>query len=164
MLQLIIRRSYGHSTGTFEGLGPIALLEKITMQNAALHHVSLTTKDLPRAISFYETVLGFKRVARPAFKLDGAWLQNGAVEIHLIDLANGSFRNSNSVSADDVHFAIRIADFEDLINRVSKRGYVESLPDDDGKRIIIKHNSMAGYHQLYIMDEDLHVIEINATI
>lgn len=134
------------------------------MQNAALHHISLTTKELPRAIGFYETVLGFKRVARPAFKLNGAWLQNGAVEIHLIDWADGSFRNSASVGTDDVHFAIRILDFESLIIHLSKLGYVEGLADGDGKRIIIKRNSLAGYHQLYIMDSDRHLIEINAAL
>lgn len=134
------------------------------MQNAALHHISLTTKNLPRAIGFYENILGFKRVTRPAFKLNGAWLQNGTVEIHLIDWAEGSFRNSVSVSTDDVHFAIRIEDFENLISHLSKRGYVEGLADEDGKRIIIKRNSMAGYHQLYIMDQDRHLIEINAAL
>ncbi len=134
------------------------------MQNAALHHISLTTKDLPRAIAFYEQVLGFVRVPRPAFKLKGAWLQNGAVEIHLIDWAEGSFRNSNAVSSDDVHFAIRISNFESLVSQIKQHGYVEGLADDDRKRVIIKRNGMAGYHQLYIMDQDRHVIEINAAI
>jgi glyoxylase I family protein len=134
------------------------------MEHAVLHHISLTTKDLPRAIAFYENVLGFKRVTRPAFKLNGAWLQNGAVEVHLIDLAKGSFRNSNAVSADDVHFAIRVIDFEDLVSRLAKLGYVEGLANDDGKRVIIKRNSMAGYHQIYVMDADRHLIEINAAI
>jgi glyoxylase I family protein len=139
-------------------------LEKIAMQDAALHHISLTTKDLKSATSFYQAVLGFKRVTRPAFPLNGAWLKNGAVEIHLIELAEGSFRNSRLVSADDVHFAIRITDFEGLINRLAKQGYVEDLGEDDGKRVIIKRNSMAGYHQLHIMDADRHLIEINAAI
>lgn len=134
------------------------------MQHAVFHHISLTTKDLPRAIGFYENVLGFKRVTRPPFKLDGAWLQNGTLEIHLIDLALGSFRNSNAVSSDDVHFAIRITDFESLVSRLAQFGYVEGLAEDNGKRIIIKRSSMAGYHQLYIMDEDRHLIEINAAI
>jgi catechol 2,3-dioxygenase-like lactoylglutathione lyase family enzyme len=138
--------------------------EKTTMQNAALHHISLTTKNLARAIEFYENVLEFKRFARPAFKLNGAWLQNGAVEIHLIDWAEGSFRSSVTVSTDDVHLAIRVTDFESLVSQLAKLGYVEELADDDGKRIIIKRNSMAGYHQLYIMDADRHVIEINAAI
>jgi glyoxylase I family protein len=134
------------------------------MENAVLHHISLTSKGLQRAIGFYESILGFKRVARPAFVLNGAWLQNGAVEIHLIDLAEGSFRNSNAVSSDDVHFAIRISDFEGFVSRMAKLGYVENLGDGDGKRVIIKRNSMAGYHQIYIMDADRHVIEINAAI
>jgi glyoxylase I family protein len=134
------------------------------MYDAALHHISLTTKNLQNAIGFYENILGFGRVARPAFPLNGAWLQNGSVEIHLIDLATGSFRSDNAVSADDVHFAIRITDFEGLVSHLANQGYVENHERDDSRRAIIKRNSMAGYHQLYIMDTDRHIIEVNAAL
>ena len=132
------------------------------MENATLHHVSRPTQNMGQAIAFYENVLGFKRIFRPAFKVGGAWLQAGSVELHLIDLPQGSFRNVSTVGSDDIHMAIRVTDFEATVNNLAKLGYVETLADDDGKRIIIKRNSMAGYHQLYMMDFDRHLIEINA--
>ena len=132
------------------------------MDNIFLHHISLTTTNLPKAISFYTDVLGFKQIARPAFPLGGAWLNAGSVEIHLIDYPQGSFRNTKSVGTDDVHFAMRIKDFETLISKLNQHGYRGDLDEADNKRLIIKPKSMAGYSQLYIMDPDSHLIEINA--
>ena len=132
------------------------------MDDVFLHHVSLTTKDLPKAISFYRDVLGFSQIERPAFPLGGAWLNAGEVEIHLIDFLQGSFRNTKSVGTDDVHFAMRVKDFEAMIKKLDQNGYDEDLDAADNKRLIIKRKSMAGYSQLYIMDPDSHLIEINA--
>ena len=132
------------------------------MDDVFLHHISLTTKNLPKAVSFYRNVLGFSQIARPAFPLGGAWLNAGAVEIHLIDFPQGSFRNTISVGTDDVHFAMRVKDFESLIGKLNNHGYRDDLDESDNKRMIIKQKSMAGYSQLYIMDPDSHLIEINA--
>jgi len=132
------------------------------MDNVLLHHVSLTTKNLPKAISFYRDVLGFSQIERPAFPLGGAWLNAGKVEIHLIDFPQGSFRNTKSVGTDDVHFAMRVTDFEALIGRLNQHGYRDDLGENDNNRLIIKRKSMAGYSQLYIIDPDYHLIEINA--
>jgi glyoxylase I family protein len=132
------------------------------MDNVFLHHVSLTTKNLAKAISFYKDVLGFSQIERPAFKVGGAWLNAGMVELHLIDLPQGSFRNTVSVATDDVHFAMRVKDFEATIKKLHQNGYGEDLGPADNKRLIIKRKSVAGYSQLYIMDPDSHLIEINA--
>ena len=132
------------------------------MDEAFLHHISLTSMNLPKAISFYKDVLGFSQVARPAFPLGGAWLNAGTVEIHLIDFPQGSFRNTKSVGSDDIHFAIRVKNFESLIRKLNMHGYRDDLDESDNKRMIIKRKSMAGYSQLYIMDPDSHLIEINA--
>jgi catechol 2,3-dioxygenase-like lactoylglutathione lyase family enzyme len=132
------------------------------MDDVFLHHVSLTTKNLAKAISFYKDVLGFSQIERPAFPLGGAWLNAGTVEVHLIDFPQGSFRNTRSAGADDIHFAIRVKDFEAVIRKLNQNGYSEDLDEADNKRLIIKRKSMAGYSQLYIMDPDSHLIEINA--
>ena len=55
-----------------------------------------------------------------------------------------------------------VADFASVIERLSRFGYRHDLLMNDPKRIIIKPQSMAGYSQLYIMDHDFHLIEINA--
>ena len=132
------------------------------MDQVFLHHVSLTTRNLPQAIAFFTDVLGFKQIPRPAFPLGGAWLNAGTVEVHLIDFPHGSFRNTKSVGTDDVHFAMRVNDFESVIGRLNQHGYRDDLDEADNKRLIIKRKSMAGYSQLYIMDPDSHLIEINA--
>ncbi len=132
------------------------------MNNVFLHHVSLTTKNLSQAQSFYVDVLGFKEIARPAFPRGGAWLNAGSVEIHLIDYPEGSFRSTKTVGTDDVHFAMRVKDFESLIDKLNRHGYRDNLDETDNRRLIIKRKSMAGYSQLYIMDPDSHLIEINA--
>ncbi len=132
------------------------------MDEIRLHHVSLTTSNLARSTAFFTDVLGFDRISRPAFHINGAWLNAGSVEVHLTDFPQGSFRNAKTVGTDDIHFAMRVADFEIWVSRLSRHGYRDDLEEADNKRIIIKRNSMAGYSQLYIMDPDCHLIEINA--
>ena len=132
------------------------------MDDIFLHHVSLPSKDLRKAIAFFENVLGFRQVERPAFPLPGAWLTAGNVEIHLLDYPQGSYRNTPSVGTDDAHFAMRVKDFEALIARLNKHGYRDDLDETDNKRVIIKRKSLAGYSQLYLMSPDNHLIEINA--
>ena len=132
------------------------------MEDVFLHHISITTKDLSRAISFYGDVLGFSQIERPLFPLGGAWLRAGKVELHLIDFPQGSFRNTKFVGTDDIHFAMRVKDFENIIRKLNQHGYRDDLDESNKKRLIVKRKSMAGYSQLYVMDPDSHLIEINA--
>ena len=75
---------------------------------------------------------------------------------------DGTFPATRTVGADDIHFAIRVTDFDSVIERLNRSGYRADLAVDDPKRIIIKPKSMAGYSQVYVMDYDFHLIEINA--
>jgi glyoxylase I family protein len=132
------------------------------MQSPLLHHVSLVTADLPRAITFYRDVLGLEQVERPNFPIAGAWFRSGGLEIHLIIRPDGSFRKVQKVDADDVHFAVRVTDFDATVASLLGKGYRADVAADDPRSIIVKKQSMAGYSQLYIRDPDNHVIEINA--
>ncbi len=132
------------------------------MANAYLHHVSVPTKDVAHATTFYTDVLGFKKLARPDFPIAGSWLQFGQAEVHVTYVPDGTFPTTRTVGADDIHFAIRVTDFESVIERLNQSGYRADLAVDDPKRIIIKPKSMAGYSQVYVMDYDFHLIEINA--
>ena len=132
------------------------------MENAYLHHVSVPTKNVAKAAPFYTEVLGFTAVARPAFPIDGRWLKLGAAEVHVTHVPDGTFPATRTIGSDDIHFAIRVDDFESIIERLRRFGYREDLPQDDPKRIIIKPKSMAGYMQAYVMDHDFHLLEINA--
>ena len=132
------------------------------MESAFLHHVSVPTKDLAKAVPFYTEVLDFRQVTRPGFSIGGAWLRLGNAEVHITDVPLGTFPTTRTVGSDDIHFAIRVADFASVIEILNRFGYRDDLQTDDPKRILIKPKSMAGYSQLYIMDYDFHLIEINA--
>lgn len=127
-----------------------------------LHHVSLVTADLARAIAFYRDVFEFRQVPRPLFSTNGAWLEFGACQIHLIDNPHGTFRRSTRIDSADTHFAIRVDDFEAMIAMLTKKGFREDAPDGDMKRILTVREGLAKFPQAYVLDPDLHIIEINA--
>ena len=132
------------------------------MTDFALHHVSLVTSDLTRAIAFYRDKLGLRQIERPAFSTRGAWLTSGTMEVHLIDNPGGTFRKRPTIDSSDTHFAIRCADFEATMRTLIARGFSESAAEGDPMRITINRSMVAGYPQAYLLDPDLHVIEINA--
>jgi catechol 2,3-dioxygenase-like lactoylglutathione lyase family enzyme len=69
--------------------------ERVTVPIVGVHHVVLLIDDLAAARQFYGDVLGLTEIDRPDFKLDGAWFQLGAGQLHLIVEA-GSCRTGES--------------------------------------------------------------------
>ena len=56
------------------------------MRPAGLHHVSINVDNVPAARDFYVRVLGLtERPDRPDFSFDGAWLDVGDQQVHLIE-------------------------------------------------------------------------------
>ena len=52
-----------------------------------LHHSSLVVENLDKALNFYCKVLGLKKNSgRPEMAYDGAWLDVGAQQVHLLNL------------------------------------------------------------------------------
>ena len=49
-----------------------------------VHHLSRTSTNVKRMVDFYTKVLGFKKLPRPSFMFDGAWLELGDFQIHII--------------------------------------------------------------------------------
>ena len=131
------------------------------MSNPAFHHVSVISRDVEHARTFYTDVLGMKPVERPPFPHPGAWLRSGPLEIHITYYPAGNFR-AGPVDPNDIHFAIRVPDFEETVAALARHGYIEGGAHDDPKRIVMKRDSVTGYPQLWIMDHDRNVIEINA--
>ena len=62
---------------------------------------------------------------------------------------------------DDIHFAFRTDDFEAFVARAEAMGFRADAAQDDPKRMILKRQGMAGFPQLYLMDPDRNVIEVN---
>jgi catechol 2,3-dioxygenase-like lactoylglutathione lyase family enzyme len=78
------------------------------MESTGVHHVSINVDDVAAAVRFYTDVLGLtERDDRPDFGFDGAWLNAGAQQLHLI---------SGAVpKGEGQHFALRVADLDEAI-------------------------------------------------
>jgi glyoxylase I family protein len=76
------------------------------MFDVGVHHVSLNVTDAVASTRFYVEVLGMaQRDDRPAFPFEGAWLQSGDQQIHLLEVAD-------FVPPKGQHFALRVADID----------------------------------------------------
>lgn len=76
------------------------------MFDAGVHHVSLNVTDAAVATRFYVDVLGMtQRDDRPDFGFDGAWLESGDQQIHLLEVAD-------FIAPAGQHFALRVADLD----------------------------------------------------
>ena len=122
-----------------------------------LHHASVPVRDLQRSIEFYRDLLGLKLRDRPGdllFRRPGAWfeLPNGQQQVHLIENPDGNFRHSRAIDFNDVHFAIRVPDVGAARQRlrVAKKRTKRNDDIEDSR-----------YPHFYVLDPDLHVIEVN---
>jgi len=79
----------------------------------------------------------------------------------LIVCEHPTFRGAKGVDTRDVHFAVRIGNYWDAVEFLRSKGYREDATDDF-ERIIINPHATAGFPQIYIMDPDRHVIEVNS--
>ena len=134
------------------------------MHIESLHHVSLPVADLARSERFYAGVLGLPRLERPAFDFPGAWFQFGAhQQLHLIVHTNQTFRTGKPLDTRDVHFALRVPSFQAALAYFHSLGYTEDHADEF-LRLKLQPHARAGFPQMYILDPDRHVIEINAAV
>ena len=97
---------------------------------------------------------------RPPFKSVGAWLACGALQVHLTVYPPGSFRTGN-VDGDDCHFAFRTDDFDGALAALTAGGFREDAAEDDPMRVIVRRNGPAGFPQLFLLNPDRNIIEIN---
>ena len=91
------------------------------MKLLGLHHVSINVSDVAEALAFYCNVLGLEqRSDRPAFSFDGAWLNIGAQQLHLI----------GKTVPDPVgqHFAIQVDDIDVAVAGLRSKGLTVSDP------------------------------------
>jgi glyoxylase I family protein len=132
------------------------------MQIAAIHHVSLTVTDLERSRAFYRDILSLTEIARPPFNFPGAWFQVGAAQqLHLIVHTNSTFRHK-PLDTRDLHFAVRVESFQATLDFLHAKGFHEDAAPNDPHRMIIQPYATAGFPQIYILDPDQHIIELNA--
>lgn len=134
---------------------------------------------LRRSRAFYGDLLGLQEVERPAELAAsiplGAWYRIGdrGATLHLIaePEADQTFRSGKALSSRDAHFALRVADFVETLRHLVSHGYWlqdhrPSLaePDDglDLREMKVSPNAHAGFPQIFVMDPDRNVVELNA--
>jgi catechol 2,3-dioxygenase-like lactoylglutathione lyase family enzyme len=133
------------------------------MQIEIIHHVSLTVTDLERSRGFYREVLGLSEIARPPFSFPGAWFAIGdGQHLHLIVHDGATFRGDRGIDTRDSHFAVRVGSYRQTVEFLRKRGYREDGGEKDPMTMRLQPDATAGFPQIYILDPDRHVIEINA--
>jgi glyoxylase I family protein len=142
------------------------------LNTGTLHHVSLPVSDIDRAKAFYGEVLGLEEDRnRPDFDFKGAWYNVGDRKLHLIVATTGehpTFRLGKAIDSHDSHFAIRVPSFSGAVAFLESRGYRKSdernpEPTADNPRPMrVNAAGKAGFPQIYILDPDCNVIEINA--
>ncbi|MFK8023961.1 MAG: VOC family protein [Ilumatobacter sp.] len=92
------------------------------MFDIGVHHVSLNVVDADAATRFYVDVLGMtEREDRPDFDFDGAWLQTGGQQVHLLEVAD-------FVPPEGQHFALRVDDLDAARRHLATHGVTTSEP------------------------------------
>jgi glyoxylase I family protein len=91
------------------------------MRPAGLHHVSINVSDVAAARDFYTRVLGLtERTDRPDFSFDGAWLDAGGQQVHLIEAqVPPSFGQ---------HFALAVTDLDAAVADLRALGVAVTDP------------------------------------
>ena len=131
-----------------------------------LHHVSVPVRDLEESKRFYTDILGLEEIDRPDFPFPGAWYAAGdGHQLHLIqdtaEQKNPTFREGKGLDSRDIHFAIRVRDYDHALDYLQSKGYSETA-EDERKQLKVNRTATAGFPQIYLLDPDRNVIEINA--
>src|ERR1051326_9574928 len=117
-----------------------------------LHHVTISVTDLERAKSFYAAVLGLDERERPAFDFPGAWYDLGDRQLHLVvHEETKTLRGTTKVDPRDAHFALRVNDFESMLERLRSHGF----------DVVESRVNPTLWMQMYTTDPDGNVIELN---
>ena len=98
------------------------------MRPLALHHVSINVDDVGAALRFYTDVLGLvPRTDRPDFSFDGAWLDAGGQQVHLIEAPPPAGLGQ--------HFALQVGDLDATVTELRGRGVDVSDPKPVGRSL-----------------------------
>jgi glyoxylase I family protein len=91
------------------------------MKPLGIHHVNITVGELDAGLAFYVGALGMtQRTDRPTFSFDGAWLDIGPQQVHLV-VGTPPARTSD-------HFAIAVADVNAAVAELREAGIEVSTP------------------------------------
>ncbi len=113
------------------------------MKAAGIHHVGLIVADVAAARQFYVDRLGLEeRTDRPDFGFDGAWLQVGEQQVHLVE--------GSEPTPGGGHFALAVEDLDAVVTELRAAGLRVSDPVPVG----------AG-RQSFVKDPGGNLVELN---
>ena len=93
------------------------------MKIAHIAHVSVLVRDVPRALRFYQDLLGFSLCARPDLGYPGAWLYvSHEQQIHLLGLCEEREALSDRRPGHDRHVAFVVSGLALLRARLEEAG------------------------------------------
>lgn len=118
----------------------------------SIHHASLAVRDIEVSRQFYSGVLQLQEIQRPPFDSVGIWYGLGSQQLHLIEQPQGETLRRSGIDSTDGHVAIWVGSY---------RGTLEWL-DAQGVFYEARPNSVAGFAQIYILDPDRNIIELDA--
>jgi glyoxylase I family protein len=85
------------------------------MEPLSIHHVALNVPDVEVGVTFYTDVLGGTvRDDRPDLGIDGAWIDLGTQQVHLVEAPVP--RNLGQ------HFAVRVGDLDAVVDELRAKG------------------------------------------
>ena len=131
------------------------------MKPHSVHHVAIVVRDLEKSRRFYRDVLMLEEIERPEFPFPGAWFQVGTQQVHLIVHTSSTFRGDKDLDTRDLHFAMRVDNFGEALEFLRSKGYREDAADDF-HRMIVQPHATAGFPQIFILDPDRNIVEINS--
>jgi glyoxylase I family protein len=116
-----------------------------------MSHVSFPVQDLERSLAFYRDTLGFQPIPRPQVGVEGAWLQAGDAQVHLIVRFPGVPIGEPPPVLNPAaqHIAFAIADYDAAATALKARGLT-----------VLESGAEQG--QMWVQDPDGHVIELTA--
>lgn len=127
----------------FSRVGSALTCNNGSMQPVAIHHVSINVHDVDAALAFYVGALGLtQRTDRPDFHFEGAWLDAGGQQVHLI--------KADVPESLGQHFAVQVADLEETVAQLRADGHTVSDPS------MVSKNK-----QSFISDPSGNVVELH---
>ncbi len=114
----------------------------------SINHLAREVADVDRSVDFYQNVLGFRPIRRPAFHFRGAWLYGYGVQLHIIEGTVPPPGPAISPRADHVAFHTSNIEGVESALREYKINYLRNV------------QGPTGMIQIFFLDPDGNHIEI----
>jgi len=115
----------------------------------SIHHVSLVVSNTQQSVTFYRDLLGLEvNEERPELSFDGAWLDIGDQQIHLLEVQNPDpVENRPEHGGRDRHLALAVDNMLEIEQRLKDMGKTYTM-------------SKSGRAALFCRDPDGNALEL----